>query len=65
MLTPDIVAITASQEIQAGRRVTRVWKLTKLETAGLGRQPSKHKIVPFFANIAYDDVYTFNPLQIN
>jgi hypothetical protein len=63
ILTPDIVARAASQEIRTGRRVTLGWELTKLETAGLGRQPCKHEIVPLFAGVAYDDVYTFNPQQ--
>lgn len=63
ILTPDIVAKAAAQEIRSGRRVTLGWELTKLETAGLGRQPCKHDIIPLFAGVAYDDVYTFNPQQ--
>lgn len=63
ILTPDIVAKAASQEIRTGRRVTLGWELTKLEIPGLGRQPCKHKIIPLFAKVAYDDVYTFNPQQ--
>jgi hypothetical protein len=63
ILTPSIVAKAASQEIQTGRRVALGWELTKLETAGLGRQPCKHEIIPLFAGVAYDDVYTFNPQQ--
>jgi kynurenine formamidase len=63
ILTPDIIARAASQEIRTGRRVTLGWELTKLESAGLGRQPCKHEIVPLFAGVAYDDVYTFNPQQ--
>jgi kynurenine formamidase len=63
ILTPAIVAKAASQEIRTGRRVTLGWELTKLETPGLGRQPCKHDIIPLFADVAYDDVYTFNPQQ--
>jgi hypothetical protein len=63
ILTPTIVAKAASQEIRNGRRVTLGWELTKLETAGFGRQPCKHEIIPLFAGVAYDDVYTFNPQQ--
>jgi kynurenine formamidase len=63
ILTPTIVAKAASQEIRTGRRVTLGWELTKLEIAGSGRQPCKHEIIPLFAGVAYDDVYTFNPQQ--
>jgi kynurenine formamidase len=66
ILTPDIVAKAARQEIRTGRRVTLGWELTKMETAGLGRQPCEHKIIslgPPFERVAYDDVYTFNPQQ--
>jgi kynurenine formamidase len=63
LLTPDIVANAAAQEIRTGRRVTLGWELTKLETAGFGRQPCEHNIIPLFAGVAYDDVYTFNPQQ--
>jgi kynurenine formamidase len=63
ILTPTIVAKAAAQEIRTGKRVTLGWELTKLETAGLGRQPCKHEIIPLFAGVAYDDVYTFNPQQ--
>lgn len=63
ILTPEIVAKAASQEIRTGRRITLGWELTKLETAGLGRRPCNHDIIPLFAGVAYDDVYTFNPQQ--
>jgi kynurenine formamidase len=63
LLTPDSVAKAASKEIRTGRRITLGWELNKLETAGLGRQPCKHDIIPLFAGVAYDDVYTFNPQQ--
>jgi kynurenine formamidase len=63
ILTPAIVAKAAAQEIRTGRRVTLGWELTKLETAGFGRQPCKHEIIPLFAGVAYDDMYTFNPQQ--
>jgi hypothetical protein len=39
------------------------WELIKFETGGLGHQPRKHEIIPLFAGVAYDDVYTFNPQQ--
>ncbi|OAL04009.1 hypothetical protein IQ06DRAFT_291633 [Phaeosphaeriaceae sp. SRC1lsM3a] len=63
LLTPEVVAKAAAQEIKTGRRVTLGWELTKLENAGLGRQRCKHDIIPLFAGVAYDDVYTFNPQQ--
>jgi hypothetical protein len=65
LLTPYIVAKAAKQEIRTGRRVSLNWELTKLERAGLGRQPCEHKIIPLgpFEGVAYDDVYTFNPQQ--
>jgi hypothetical protein len=65
ILTSDLVVNAAKQEIRTGRRVTLGWELTKLETAGLGRQPCEHKIIPLgpFEGVAYDDVYTFNPQQ--
>jgi kynurenine formamidase len=64
-LTPDIIAKAAKREIRTGRRVSLNWELTKLETAGLGRQSCEHKIIPLgpFTGVAYDDVYTFNPQQ--
>lgn len=63
ILTPELVAKAAAQEIKTGRRVCLGWELTKLENAGLGRQRCEHHIIPLFAGVAYDDVYTFNPQQ--
>jgi hypothetical protein len=63
ILTPDTVAKAASHKIRTARCIALGWELTKLETAGLGRQPCKHDIIPLFAGVAYDDVYTFNPQQ--
>ncbi|KAF2256334.1 hypothetical protein BU26DRAFT_472510 [Trematosphaeria pertusa] len=63
IITPDIVAKAASQEIRTGKRVTLNWELTKLETAAFNRQPCEHKIVPLLDGFAFDDIYTFNPQQ--
>ena len=61
ILTPDVVASAATAEIKTGRRVTLNWDLTKLESAGFGRKPTQHSIVPILGGVAFDDVYTMNP----
>ncbi|KAF2759490.1 hypothetical protein EJ05DRAFT_498701 [Pseudovirgaria hyperparasitica] len=63
ILTPDVVAKAASQEIRTGRRVTVNWSLEQLEYAPFGRIPVKHSIIPILDGDAFDDIYTFNPQQ--
>ena len=61
LLTPELVARTAAEEIKTGQRVTLNWDLTKLEYSAVGRHKTQHHIVPLRLGIAFDDVYTMNP----
>ncbi|KAJ4986471.1 hypothetical protein SVAN01_08033 [Stagonosporopsis vannaccii] len=63
LLTPSTVAKAAASEIRTGKRVSLNWELTKLENAGLGRQPFEHKIIQCYNGLFYDDSYAFNPQQ--
>ncbi len=61
LLTPELVAKTAAEEIKTGKRVTMSWDLTKMEYAGLGRSKSQHHILPIMGGMAFDDIYMMNP----
>ena len=61
LLTPELVAKTAAEEIKTGQRVTMNWDLTKLEYSAAGRHKTQHHIVPLVKGIAFDDVYLMNP----
>lgn len=61
ILTPEVVAKAAANEIKTGRRVTMGWELTKLDYPNLNRQSCHHQIVPLLGGVAFDDIYTMNP----
>ena len=61
LLTPELVARAAAEEIKTGQRVTMNWDLTKLEYSAVGRHKTQHHIVPLRLGIAFDDVYMMNP----
>ena len=61
LLTPELVAKTAAEEIKTGQRVTMNWDLTKLEYSVAGRHKTQHHIVPIVQGVAFDDVYLMNP----
>lgn len=61
ILTPEVVAQAAANEIKFGRRVTMGWEMTKLDYPNLNRQPCHHQIVPLLGGVAFDDIYTMNP----
>lgn len=61
LLTPELVAKTAAEEIKTGQRVTMNWDLTKLEYSVAGRHKTQHHIVPIVQGVAFDDIYLMNP----
>ncbi|KAH8704040.1 hypothetical protein BGW36DRAFT_335165 [Talaromyces proteolyticus] len=65
LLTPEIVANAARNEIQTGERVCLNWELEKLDPPGFGRRRFQHliKIVECSNGAALDDEYHFNPQQ--
>jgi hypothetical protein len=64
ILTPEVVAKAAANEIKTGRRVTMGWELTKLDYPNLNRQSCQHQIVPLLGGVAFDDIYTMNPRKL-
>lgn len=65
ILTPEVVASAARNEIQTGERVCLNWDLEKLDPPGFGRRPFHHLIKPVDGSngAALDDEYHFNPQQ--
>ena len=61
LLTPELVAKTAAEEIKTGQRVTMNWDLTKLEFSAAGRHKTQHHIVSLVKGVAFDDIYLMNP----
>ncbi|KAI9734726.1 MAG: hypothetical protein M1818_006713 [Claussenomyces sp. TS43310] len=69
LLTPEIVAVAAKEEIKTGRRVGLAWDMTKLEFSQFGRQRCRHRIIPLPGpggsgyGACFDDEYRLNPQQ--
>lgn len=65
LLTPDVVASAARNEIKTGERVCLNWEIEKLDPPGFGRRGFEHliKVVESSKGAALDDEYHFNPQQ--
>ncbi|CAN6625914.1 hypothetical protein TRVA0_010S02366 [Trichomonascus vanleenenianus] len=65
LLTDDHVAKVAAQEIKTGIRVGLGWEMDKLESPSYWREKFNHVVrtVHPTCQIAFDDVYHFNPQQ--
>lgn len=63
ILTPEVVAKAAKDEIQIGERVTLQWDLSKIEHPALGRASPQHHILPLMGGMCFDDVYILNPRE--
>jgi hypothetical protein len=69
ILTPEIVAQAAKDEIKTGERVGLNWNMMKLEYSQFGRQPCKHEILPLWGpggigyGAVFDDAYNMNPRE--
>lgn len=65
LLTPDVVAAAAREEIQSGQRVGLGWDMTKLQYSQFGRQKCRHEVIPIMGpggiGSCFDDAYSMNP----
>ncbi|KAL4886236.1 hypothetical protein BJY04DRAFT_213768 [Aspergillus karnatakaensis] len=60
LLTPELIAKAASEEIREGIRISLDLPLDRLSHPSFGRKPFKHELINKAPRVVNDDVLTFN-----
>lgn len=64
LLTPEVVAQAAGQEIKTGRRIGLDWDLRMMDVSSRSRHTCQHHILTTLNGAANDDLYIFNPREL-